>query len=53
MMVSRLMEPAARTAPRAKGVDTILTRILTGKEIQALAGHLAAAGEKPCFKTGI
>jgi uncharacterized ferredoxin-like protein len=46
MMVARLMELAARTAPKAKGVDTILTRILTGKEIQDLAGHLADTGEK-------
>ena len=46
MMVARLMELAARTAPKAKGVDTILTRILTGKKIQALAGHLADTGEK-------
>lgn len=46
MTVAGLMELAARTAPKAKGVDTIFTRILTGKEIQALAGHLADAGEK-------
>ncbi len=35
MMVTQLMELAARTAPKAKGVDTIFTRILTGKKIQA------------------
>jgi uncharacterized ferredoxin-like protein len=46
MMVARLMELAARTAPKAKGVDTILTRILTGKEIQDLAGHLTDTGER-------
>ena len=46
MTVAGLMELAARTAPKAKGVDTVFTRILTGKEIQALAGHLADAGEK-------
>jgi len=48
--VAGLMELAARTAPKAKGVDTILVRILTGKEIQALADHLADTGEKR--KTG-
>ena len=36
MMVVQLMELAARTAPKAKGVNTIFTRILTGKKIQAL-----------------
>ena len=28
---------AARTAPKAKGVDNILTRVLTGEEKKALA----------------
>jgi len=46
MTVARLMELAARTAPKAKGVDTILTRILTGKDIVVLADHLADAGKK-------
>ena len=45
-VVARLMELAARTAPKVKGVDTILTRILIGKEVQDLAGHLADAGER-------
>lgn len=44
--VAGLMELAARTAPKAKGVDTILVRILTGKEIQVLADRLAEAGER-------
>ena len=40
MLVAGLIEPAARTAPKAKGVDTNVTRILTGPEKQALADHL-------------
>jgi uncharacterized ferredoxin-like protein len=44
--VAGLMELAARTAPKARGVDTILVRILTGKEIRALADRLAETGEK-------
>jgi uncharacterized ferredoxin-like protein len=44
------MELAARTAPKAKGVDTILVRILTGNEILTLADRLAATGERR--KTG-
>ena len=48
--VAGLMELAARTAPKAKGVDTILVRILTGNEIQTLADRLAATGERR--KTG-
>ncbi len=50
MVVAGLMELAARTAPKAKGVDTILVRILTGNEIQTLADRLADTGEKR--KTG-
>jgi len=46
MTVAGLMELAARTAPKAKGVDTILVRILTGKEIRSLADRLTDAGEK-------
>jgi uncharacterized ferredoxin-like protein len=44
--VARLMELAARTAPKARGVDTILVRILTGKDIQTLADHLAETGKR-------
>ncbi len=48
--VAGLMELAARTALKAKGVDTILVRILTGNEILTLADRLAATGERR--KTG-
>jgi uncharacterized ferredoxin-like protein len=44
--VAGLMELVARTAPKARGVDTILVRILTGKERQTLADHLAELGER-------
>ena len=44
--VARLMELAARTAPKARGVDTILVRILTGNDIQTLADHLAKTGKR-------
>jgi len=50
MTVAGLMELAARTAPKVKGVDTILVRILTGNEIQTLADRLAETGERR--KTG-
>jgi uncharacterized ferredoxin-like protein len=46
MTVADLMSLAARTAPKAKGVDTILVHILTGKEIQAVSNHLAETGER-------
>ena len=49
-MVAGLMALAARTAPKAKGVDTILIRVLTNKEIKTLANHLTELGEKR--KTG-
>ncbi|MGA2912431.1 MAG: DUF2148 domain-containing protein [Methanoregula sp.] len=44
--VAGLMELAARTAPKARGVDTILVRILTRKEIKTLADYLAESGER-------
>ncbi len=43
--VAELMVLAARTAPKGKGVDTILCRVLTGKEIGAVAKRLAELGE--------
>ena len=35
---------AARTAPKGKGVDTILCKVLTGKEITAIAKRLTKLG---------
>ncbi|MHB8164908.1 MAG: ferredoxin domain-containing protein [Methanoregula sp.] len=43
--VASLMALAARTAPKGKGVDTIIIRVLTGKEISALATRLSDLGE--------
>ncbi|MDO9323768.1 MAG: DUF2148 domain-containing protein [Methanoregula sp.] len=42
--VAGLMALAARTAPKGKGVDTILIRVLTGKEVPALATRLSELG---------
>ena len=44
--VAGLMALAARTAPKGKGVDTIIIRILTGKEVPVLARRLSELGEK-------
>jgi len=44
--VAGLMALAARTAPKGKGVDTLIIRVLTGKEISALATRLSELGEK-------
>ena len=44
--VAGLMALAARTAPKGKGVDTIIIRVLTGKEVPALAARLTELGEK-------
>ena len=38
--VAKLMAAAARTAPKAKGVDTILTLILDGTEKDAVANEM-------------
>jgi uncharacterized ferredoxin-like protein len=44
--VAGLMALAARTAPKGKGVDTIIIRVLTVKEISTLATRLSDLGEK-------
>lgn len=45
-MVARLMALSARTAPKAKGTDVIKTMIVTGAELQQLAGAMREYGEK-------
>ena len=42
--VTGLMALAARTAPKAKGVDTILVHVAEGKELKALAKKMTAFG---------
>jgi len=46
MAVANLMALAARTAPKGKGVDTIIIRVLTGKELSTLAIRLSELGKK-------
>lgn len=44
-MVARLMALSARTAPKAKGSDVIRTMIVTGTELERLAGAMREYGE--------
>ncbi len=44
-MVAAFMELAARTAPKAKGIDCILTRIATVNECTRLAAAMRSFGE--------
>jgi uncharacterized ferredoxin-like protein len=44
--IAGFMALAARTAPKGKGVDTILIRVLDKKETSALSTRLAELGEK-------
>lgn len=44
-MVAALMELAARTAPKAKGIDCIITRIVTADECSLLAAAMQSFGE--------
>ena len=49
LTVANLMATAARTAPKARGVDTILTLVVDGEEKDALAAEMrkiAEGGEK-------
>jgi uncharacterized ferredoxin-like protein len=47
--VAGLMALAARTAPKGKGVDTIVTDILAGKNLEDLATNLATLGKERCI----
>ena len=42
--VAEMMEIAARTAPKAKGEDFVVTRIIEGDELRALADAMHARG---------
>jgi len=44
--VAKRMVIAARTAPKARGVNTLSMSILTGSDIQALASTMEEIGEK-------
>ena len=44
-VVAGLMALAARTAPKAKGLDVILVRVLTRTELKKLSGAMTAYGE--------
>ena len=43
--VAKLMAAAARTAPKAKGIDTILTLIVDGEEKDMIADEMRKIGE--------
>jgi len=43
--VAKLMIAAARTAPKAKGISSLSTLIITGNDLQQLAAHTNAMGE--------
>ena len=46
MMIASLMAVSARTAPKGKGVDTIVTRIISGDDLNRLADEMITLGEK-------
>ena len=46
MVAARAMAVAARTAPKARGVDEIVTLLVTGDEIQRLADEMLRVGEE-------
>lgn len=46
MEAARRMASAARTAPKAKGVDILETAIVTGDDIQVLSNELRRIGEE-------
>ncbi|MFA4859855.1 ferredoxin domain-containing protein [Methanoregula sp.] len=46
LAVADLMALAARTAPKGKGVDTIILKIISGDELNLLASHLESLGRE-------
>ncbi len=51
-LIAELMELSARTAPKAGGKDYIVTKVLTGDELKALADEMVRYGQqagKPNF----
>lgn len=46
MTIGALMAVSARTAPKGKGVDTIVTRIVSGNDITRLADEMKVIGER-------
>ena len=45
MMIASLMAASARTAPKGKGIDTIVTKILSGDDLYSLADKMQNIGE--------
>ena len=46
MLIASLMAVSARTAPKGKGTDTIVTRIISGDELEKVAGEMIRIGER-------
>lgn len=46
MIIASLMAVSARTAPKGKGVDTIITRIVKGDDLSRLADEMITIGNK-------
>jgi len=45
-IVASLMDISARTAPKARGIDTIVTKTLTGDELKNIAVRMEEMGEE-------
>lgn len=45
-IVASLMDISARTAPKARGIDTIVTKTLTGDELKNIAVRMEKMGEQ-------
>ena len=49
-IVADLMAISARTAPKGRGQDSIVIRVVVGKELAALAGEMRRLGEETGIK---
>lgn len=48
-IIASFMEISARTAPKAQGIDTIVTKTLTKDELETIASRMEEMGEKLGF----
>ena len=52
LTTATLMATAARTAPKTRGMDSVKTLIVTGEELETLAGEMEAKVEAKAFRIG-
>ena len=50
-MIAELMALSARTAPKARGTDSIIVKVVAGEDLRSLAKEMRRLGEARTFKS--